>query len=433
MKPRKRFKDISRNAKLKILVGVALTMVSVFLPVLSIFNGIYVMYNDAEVLPDGNIMFCQYEIWRYQDQSKPGQRDAVVIVDPNGNVVRKIGDPAVILDRPHEALLIDTGNILIADTHNDRIVEINDTNNAVDWTYNLRLINWTVVNETLFPADSIINNFEGDDWSHVNDVDIINRSGSQYILVSSRNHDIIFEVNYTSARLKSTPDPADITWYYGAPGRWDLIKQQHNPDYLPNGNIIISDSENGRCIEVNYTTKKITWDTTTAVDLYWPRDCDQNPYDPDLYLITDSLHHRVIEFNRSSNKTTWTYSGTLIQPYQADYVTEDTIIISDGVGGRVILLNKTTKQITWDYQTTIGSNEFILTITIPIIITLAITFSFMLYDKVKRGLGKKKIKYWFNIGSLIFWLTFLVIITMAPQNIVKQIALTIDALIRGNK
>ncbi|MHA1890164.1 MAG: hypothetical protein ACTSYS_04180 [Promethearchaeota archaeon] len=415
--------------RLKIVLGISLISISILVPVGSMFSGVYVMFNDGELLPDGRVMICQYEIWRFMDQDLPGQRDSVLFVEPDGRVSMRLGEPNIIMDRPHEALMLDNGNVLIADTHNDRIIEVT-MENKIAWEYNIRDLNWTEV-DPVFTADNLVNNFVGDDWSHVNDVELTWKNGSQYMLVSCRNFDMVFEVNYTSAHKSNITKAMDITWYYGFPGNWSLIKQQHNADYLSNGNIMVADSENGRCLEINYTSKQVAWETPESLDLYWPRDCDVNPANESLVLITDSLNHRVIEYDRDNDVITWKYSQDIIQPYQSDYLGDDRIIIADGVGGNVLIINKSTNQIIWEYSAPMGSRQFIQISVFFIMLVLATSIVFLVIDKVKHDKGKKKI-YWFNLASCVFWLVFLFIIFLYPQSMLKPIILTIDKLIRGN-
>ncbi|MBD3187588.1 hypothetical protein GF325_12210, partial [Candidatus Bathyarchaeota archaeon] len=52
----------------KLFLALGLTSLAVILPITTMFKGIFVMYNDGELLDDGRIMLCQYEIWRFRDQ-----------------------------------------------------------------------------------------------------------------------------------------------------------------------------------------------------------------------------------------------------------------------------------------------------------------------------------------------------------------------------
>ncbi|MHA1849079.1 MAG: hypothetical protein ACTSXU_15655, partial [Promethearchaeota archaeon] len=54
--------------RLKIVLGISLISISILVPVGSMFSGVYVMFNDGELLPDGRVIICQYEIWRFMDQ-----------------------------------------------------------------------------------------------------------------------------------------------------------------------------------------------------------------------------------------------------------------------------------------------------------------------------------------------------------------------------
>ena len=351
------------------------------------------MFNDGEIVNGNTFMICQYEILRKNgfnnEVSKP---DAVFLVDiSSGEMISHIGYPNVFLDQPHEALIKpNDGNVLIANCRNDTIIEINSSTNEEIWNYNLRDLDWTTVNNTLFGPDSYVNNPKGDDWSHVNDVEYIERNGTEYLLITVRNFDMIYEINYTAAKQRETANAQDITWYFGSPGNFELLNHQHNADYLPNENILVADSTNRRIVEINYTTREIQWVSPKSLNLLFVRDADVSPYDNDTFLITDSLNHRIIEYDRVMGEIVWSYTGNLIQPYQADYFngTGDKIVISDGVGARVFLLEKESKEIINEYRAKQGSWEFVLLIFILLCVITGSTIIFRLVDW--KLFGKKK-------------------------------------------
>ncbi|MHA1680755.1 MAG: aryl-sulfate sulfotransferase [Promethearchaeota archaeon] len=419
-------KGIVKNFRTSVALG--LILLSGVMMISSLFSARYIMYNDGELLPDGNFMICQYEIVRHSNDAQRGDKDAIIFVNPAGEVVRSIGKPEVPLDQPHEALVKPDGNILIANCRNDTIIEVNDSGNQV-WIYDLRTINWTTV-DPAFTSASLVNNPRGDDWSHVNDVDYEVRNGTEYLLISTRNFDMVFEINYSSAKKYNITVESDITWFFGEPGNHTMLNHQHNADYLSNGNIIVADSENQRIVEINYTSRTISWVSPPSLDLYWVRDADENPWNDEVLLITDSLHHRVIEYNKTSESILWSYSGSMIQPYQADYVAEDEVIIADGAGGRVFLINTSTSNIIRSYSAPNGSVHyarivFFYYITIPVG-DLAILFG------SRKFLNRewKERKFLISIAISTSILCFFLVSILYPQWFLKLIVQGINLLVR---
>ncbi len=413
--------------KTSCLLGlIAFSTIAIFVS-LSSLN--YVMFNDAELLPDGNFMVCQYEILREPGTRATKEQDAVLMIGDDNHVSRVISYPDVPLDQPHEALVKADGNVIIANCRNDTIVEVDPGNNVV-WRYDIRKLNWTLVNPAFGP-NNIMNNPKGDDWSHVNDVELETRDSAEYMLISVRNFDMVFEVNYTAARNRTYPDESDITWYFGFPGNHSMLNQQHNTDYLPNGNIMVADSENKRIVEINRTSKTLAWTSPPSLDLFWVRDADQSPHDEALLLITDSLHHRVIEYNKTANVITWEYSGNLVQPYQADYVDENRVLISDGEGGHVFILNKMTGAIEREYKTPNGSAQYVELIFFLIMLVIGMYIIFKIVDgAVFKHISNRR-KYATLLIVAIGELAFFLYTFLFPQWFLKTIVITINAIVRG--
>ncbi|ELZ30358.1 hypothetical protein C475_01447 [Halosimplex carlsbadense 2-9-1] len=160
------------------------------------------------------------------------------------------------------------------------------------------------------------------DWLHINDVDTI---GDGRFLVSVRNAnqllivergegvvEIINEDDGTSdenclksGRLYDADGDGDVRC--GDPG---VIKEQHNPQWLGDGAVLVADSENDRVVELHRTDDG-DWEPVWAVDraggiaLTWPRDADRLPNGNTL--IADSRNRRVIEVN-SRGEMVWNVS-----------------------------------------------------------------------------------------------------------------------------
>ena len=212
---------------------------------------------------------------------------------------------------PHELLQLPNGHILVANTGADNIVEIDYPNTNIVWTWNVADMDWSLVNPA-WDADHYYNTPQEHDWSHINHVAFKQYDTWNACLISIRNFDMILELNYTEARFGDTYNPANIIWYYGDYGNYTMLRHQHNPDYTPNGNIIVADSHNSRIIEIDYATKEIVWDFSDQ--LQWCRDADimQNGN----VLITDS--DEVMEVNYATKRIVWRYFTDMVVPYEAE-------------------------------------------------------------------------------------------------------------------
>ncbi|WP_436925563.1 aryl-sulfate sulfotransferase [Halosimplex amylolyticum] len=177
------------------------------------------------------------------------------------------------------------------------------------------------------------------DWLHINDVDAI---GDGRFLVSVRNAnqlvvvergagvvEVINEDTGTSDdnclrggnRLVDADGDGDVRC-----GDPSVIKEQHNPQWLGDGAVLVADSENDRVVELHRTDNG-SWEPAWVVEeaggieLFWPRDADRLPNGNTL--ITDSRNKRVIEVN-PDGELVWSVatdeavtSGPGI-PYEAD-------------------------------------------------------------------------------------------------------------------
>ena len=177
------------------------------------------------------------------------------------------------------------------------------------------------------------------DWLHINDVDTI---GDGRFLVSVRNAnqlvvlergegvvEVINEDDGTSddncidgdQRLHDADGDGDVRC-----GDPSVIKEQHNPQWLGDGAVLVADSENDRVVEL-HRTENGSWEPAWVVReaggvaLDWPRDADRLPNGNTL--VTDSLNRRVVEVD-SEGEMVWAAqvgsdvtSGPGI-PYEAD-------------------------------------------------------------------------------------------------------------------
>jgi hypothetical protein len=135
-------------------------------------------------------------------------------------------------------------------------------------------------------------------WSHVNDVDKV-ANGSY--LASPRNFDQVILVN----RSRN-----EISLRLGRDENHDVVYEQHNPEYLEGVDgrpaILVADSANDRVVEYALEDGEWvrTWTLGTGRNLTWPRDADRLPNGNTL--VTDTNNHRVIEVT-PSGEVVWEF------------------------------------------------------------------------------------------------------------------------------
>jgi len=362
-----------------------------------------VVYHDVDRRDNGNTFICIStlgEVFNHQnriDNQIPVEKNSphhkIVEVNKQGKVVWDFFGLAF----SHELLQLDNNHILVADTAYDRIIEINYPNKDIIWSWEPAKIDWSKVNPK-WDNDHYYNNPLEYEWTHLNDVEYKNYGTWEACLISIRNFDLIVEINYTAEKIGPSNDPDNIVWYFGDFEDYSLLRQQHNPDYLENGNIIVSDSENDRIIEIDYNTKKIIWKFDTG--LSWPRDADELPNGN--IMITDTFHNRIIEISKEDKEIIWSYKGDLFVPYEADRLDNGNTIISNGYGGVCFEINEK-GQIIWRYGISFEKSIIYMNlIIISAILSCAIIFQ---YKKMKKSelnhKGKKKIKIHISILSVL--------------------------------
>ncbi|NEQ72179.1 MAG: hypothetical protein F6K23_03265 [Okeania sp. SIO2C9] len=152
------------------------------------------------------------------------------------------------------------------------------------------------------------------DPTHLNDVELITEEWAKYhpkvepgdLMVSVRNINAIAIIDRQTKLVK---------WLTR-----DMFSQQHDPDLLPNGNILIFDnwgkvnSEVGatRIIELDPKTQEIVWEYAGTKDspLHAKFRGSQQPLPNGNILITESTGGRILEVNRDK-EIVWEYVNKL--------------------------------------------------------------------------------------------------------------------------
>ncbi|PSP93500.1 hypothetical protein BRC91_09620 [Halobacteriales archaeon QS_4_62_28] len=253
----------------------------------------------------------------------PCTKTGIRIVDPSG-----AGEPTVktvytlpvrtpVNSEIHDVEPLGNGRYLFTDMENERIAIYG--NGEITWE-------WKASSFYEAPADPT-----RVDWLHINDVDII---GDGRYLVSVRNANQLLVIQRGEGVVEvineDRNNPSEpCTQHRGIEdydgdgdvrcGDPELFDEQHNPQWLGNGAVLVADSENDRIVEVHRTDDgawEPVWALTEAGgrEFNWPRDADRLPNGNTL--ITDSLNKRILEVEQNGD-VVWSY-GTELYPYEAD-------------------------------------------------------------------------------------------------------------------
>ncbi|MHA1997044.1 MAG: DUF1349 domain-containing protein [Promethearchaeota archaeon] len=242
---------------------------------------------DSEMLEDGHVVVVNGTI----------SEGDVYEYAPDGTIVRHVDSAGGVgLAWPHDIDVLDNGNWLIADTGNNRVVELYP-NDSIAWAW--------------YAWDYFNKNDAKEGTSHLNDVDRLPNGNT---LISLRNLDTIVEIN----------PKGDVVWFYGRLAGHDTIKSQHNADRLVNGNTLVCDSENSRIIEIN-VSGDIVWQYGKASsddELGWVRDADLLP-NGDVLIGDGSTMFatlsKILCVNKESKDVVW-YLDTPNPIYDIDVI-----------------------------------------------------------------------------------------------------------------
>jgi hypothetical protein len=198
--------------------------------------------------------------------------------------------------RWHDVDRLSPSEYVVADIGRDRVFVVNTTTGLVTWAWDAQAAFDPTATGGPFPSD----------WTHLNDVEVLADGRLQ---VSLRNHDRVVYLDRETGLL------ANRTLGNGS---HDVLYEQHNPDYLPNGSgppsALVADSENNRVVEYRRADdgwrRSWTWEDER---LQWPRDGDRLPNGHTL--VTDSNGNRVIELDETGSVV---WSVDVAFPYEAE-------------------------------------------------------------------------------------------------------------------
>ncbi len=202
----------------------------------------------------------------------------VILVDSNGNIVWQYGEFGVTgfgpnqLNTPVQNTYLPTsGNVLITDQANERIIEVRRTDNAIVWQYGE-------------------NGVMGIGPNQLNNPNAAELLANGNILISDENNNRAIEVTHTT--------PSKIVATFTARGSVSGVAFASR---LPNGHTLLTDSNNSRIVEVDpndkvfwqYFTNTRSGSNPSPLPTRAVRLANGNT------LISDQFNDQVIEVNPS--------------------------------------------------------------------------------------------------------------------------------------
>jgi len=261
---------------------------------------------DVERLPNGHTLITDAG-----DLQSAGSK--IIEVDPWGRIVwRYMGG----LRFAHAGKRLADGNTLIADTNNNRVLVV------------------TPAGKVAFTSDAWGGGTgrlsDGTHLAYPNDAHLL-EDGT--LLVTDRNND---------RALCATVD-GRVTWQFA-----HAVHHPHNADPLPNGNVLLCDSDGRRVIEVNRSGTMVwCYGDGRPETLCWPRDADRLPNGNTL--ITDSQNSRVIEVT-PAGRIAWQYVlAHFANLFEADALPDGNVLISDQQHKQVLEVDRSGRLV-WSFR-----------------------------------------------------------------------------------
>jgi len=172
------------------------------------------------------------------------------------------------------------GEVLIADMDRERVFALNLSSKTITWQ-------WNASQRYEAPPEPTRT-----DWLHINDVDAID--DGRY-LISVRNTDQLLILNRSCACASEV---------INRKRSHQLLKEQHNPQWLGDDAVLVADSENDRVVELHQQPNgswTVAWSAISAngIQFDWPRDADRLPNGNTLVL--DTRNNRVVEITKAGD------------------------------------------------------------------------------------------------------------------------------------
>jgi hypothetical protein len=250
------------------------------------------------------------------------------------------------------------GNILITDQFNNRVIEINPAGRIV-WHFGIG------------PNDISANSIVGtNDAERVGDFTLMSGTGippgvaqasaqclangcaDNRVLLVNREGEIVWQYGQfgvTGSDFNQLNVPVQNTFVpMGDPANGSL----------PSGNVLITDQSNERIIEVRLSDKAIVWQYgTTGVAGNGPNELS-NPNAAELLtngniLISDENNNRAIEVTHTNPSTivrTFTAHGTVSGLAFASRLPNDHTLLTDSNNSRIVEVNRK-DEVVWEYFT----------------------------------------------------------------------------------
>ena len=190
------------------------------------------------------------------------------------------------LNTPVQNTFLPSGNVLITDLGNERIIEVQRTNNAIVWQYGQ-------------------NGVVGIGRNRLNNPNSAELLPNGHILISDENNNRAIEVTHTT--------PSHIVATFTAHG---TVSGVAFASRLANGGTLITDSNNARIVEVDsndnpvwqYFTNTRPGSNTSPLPTRAVRLANGNT------LISDQFNDQVIEVTTTTNPTIVASYGTINRP-----------------------------------------------------------------------------------------------------------------------
>jgi outer membrane protein assembly factor BamB len=242
--------------------------------------------NDAERLPNGDTLICgtgappsagaAYGVTEAACAQNGCTDSRVLLVNSAGAITWQYGQAGVSGDGPGQlstpvaARMLSTGNVLITDQGNSRVIEVNQKSMAIVWQY---------------PTGQ-------DGGSPLSDPNSAERLANGNTLIADEGNDRVIEIDASSG---------NIVWQYPTTPKPALLSGPAFASRLPNGNTLITDSGNSRIVEVSPSLAVVWTYVTNARGSSFPQPFPTHAMrlaDGDT-LISDQLNDQVIEVNPS--------------------------------------------------------------------------------------------------------------------------------------